>query len=1060
MAGLVVAPALEIVSLRADDATSDPAGVEFFEKKVRPILVERCVSCHGVEKQQGGLRLDSTAGIRAGGDQGSPILPGQVEESLLTRAVAYTDEDFQMPPTGKIPDAEIQILQHWIRSGGAMPSAEAAVERPKAAFSIAERKNHWSYQPIARPVPPLADGAEMERCESPIDLFLVAARKQRGLGLAPRTSRWSWLRRVTFDLTGLPPTTTDVQGFLDDARHDAMDRTVDRLLASPRYGERWGRHWLDLVRYAESLGHEFDYDIFNAWRYRDYVVRALNRDLPYNQWVVEHVAGDLLSEPRRDPITGDFESPIGTAFFWFGEATHSPVDVRQNQTDRIDNQIDVLTKTFLAQSVACARCHDHKFDAISQADYYALAGYLKSSRYDQASLVPPARAADQARVLADVRVARDQAIDTYLRQQWNAKVNSPADWKQLPVDALPKNPTHPLSPWKDLSSSSPDEFNRAWNEYREKIAAMAVTQRSLRPKWGEMGWRETGDAFVLSSLPPKRWRVALGDSATLLSIPSRLIRSDEHSIRWEGTIRSPSWTIDADFIHVRLAGRGCRVNLVVDGFTILRDPIYGGLTHRIDVDDLTWKTFDVRKWVGQRAYLEVIDSLTPNPTDGFDPASATTPNEAFFAFEQVVCSSQSSPPRDRPHSIVFRVMQTQAGSPEDLARAYQAILDDQQNGDDAHDLLAAMVEVGWLKRDVVKAENPDLWSLLEKTAQLERSMDAAVPRRTPAFVDGTGEDETLLYRGNTKTPGEPVSRRFLEVLSSSTMAPLHEGSGRLSLAEQMADPSNPLTARVMVNRLWKHHLGEGIVRSADDFGQMGRAPTHPDLLDWLAQEFVERGWSMKEMHRTILSSDAAQLSSEVSQELLEQDPNNDYLCRHEVRRLEAEAIRDAILHVSGRLDDRMEGPGVMPMLTEYMPSIGRPGVSGPLDGAGRRSIYLAIRRNFLNPMLLSFDYPLPQTTIGRRNVSNVPAQALSLLNDPMVIEQARLWGREMARRNGSTGEKIVGLYWSAFGREPSAAELARLVEFVDSKEDASGEEDRWSLVCHSMINAKEFIFIP
>jgi cytochrome c553 len=1045
------------------DQPVTPAGIEFFEKKIRPLLIERCSSCHGADKQSGGLRLDSVSAIRAGGDQGSPIEPGNPDESLLIKAVRYSDQDFQMPPKGKIADEEIRLLEEWVRLGGAMPVGESVPAPAKPSFSIEDRRHHWAYQPVRRVAPPTV--ASNDRWENPIDLFLQSKREEKGLSPTNRAGASAWLRRVCFDLTGLPPTPTEVRDFQQQHSPDAKDRTIDRLLASPRYGERWARHWLDLVRFSETLGHEFDYEILNAWRYRDYTIRAFNSDLPYNQWVVEHVAGDLVDLPRLDPNSGDIESVMGTAFFWFGEATHSPVDVRQNQMDRIDNQIDVLTKTFLAQSVACARCHDHKFDAISQADYYALAGYLKSSRYDQSSILPTEQASEKARALAILVADRDQAIDAYLASLWKERIRSPADWSTLPTDRIPASLDHPLALWKEFAAESAENFATAIERKRQQIHEK---KRASEGRWIfgpdadplQSNWRRTGDSFVLPDLPRSRWHVTTEKPARLSAVPARQIRSDQYSPYWEGAVRSPTITIDADYLHVKAGGKGCRVNVIVDGFTIIRDPIYGSLMQRIDKSDLHWKTFDLRKWVGQRAYIEVIDSITPNPTDSFDPASAPKESDAFFVLEEVVLSNNRAAPQHPCHAMVSDLLKESITSKEDLARAYQSILDSNDDSATKAELWEGVIQAGWLPIDLSPVSNPMLATKLERVAQHQQSHKLPTDRRTPAMTDGTGEDEMLLVRGNPKTPADPVPRRFLDVFSPSSSSVRSLGSGRLELASQIADEANPLTARVMVNRLWKHHLGEGIVRSPDDFGKMGQSPTHPELLDWLACEFVERGWSLKEMHRLILASDAAQLSSDVPLELRERDPNNELLCWQEIRRLEGESIRDAILSTSGRLDVRMEGPSIQPMLTDFMPPLGRPSVSGPLDGAGRRSIYLAVRRNFLTPMLLAFDYPLPQTTIGRRNISNVPAQALSLLNDPMMFEQADLCAAEIMKSTSTTPDRIVELYLKAFGREPTSEEVRTVVSFLDSNDSTESPQQRWSLVCHSIMNAKEFIFVP
>ncbi|MGE3820004.1 MAG: DUF1549 domain-containing protein, partial [Isosphaeraceae bacterium] len=372
-------------ALASEPPTFDASALEFFESKVRPILVNRCQTCHGPEKRKGGLRLDSRATILEGGDSGPAAVEGRPEESLLIEAIGYA-EAIQMPPKSRLPEAEIATLNRWVAMGlpwsgptGTDPS-KATVSQD--AFDLDERKAaHWAWRPIGDPPPP--EVADPDWPAGTIDRFILAKLDAAGLSPASPADPRVLIRRLTFDLTGLPPTPEEITAFLDDRGPDAVERLVDRLLASPRFGERWGRHWLDLVRFAETRGHEFDPLIPNAWRYRDYVARALNADVPYDQFVTEHIAGDLVPSPRIDPATGANESILGTGFWFLGEEVHSPVDVRQDETDRMDNRLDVMAKTFLGLTVACARCHDHKFDPIPQSDYYALTGFLISGTYRQ-----------------------------------------------------------------------------------------------------------------------------------------------------------------------------------------------------------------------------------------------------------------------------------------------------------------------------------------------------------------------------------------------------------------------------------------------------------------------------------------------------------------------------------------------------------------------------------------------------------------------------------------------------------------------------------------------------
>jgi hypothetical protein len=944
---LLTAAVLSTWPAAARGQQPDREGIEFFERRIRPILAERCFECHGpVKKPKGGLRLDSRAALLHGGDTGPAIAPGEPERSLLVRAIRYAERDFRMPPKGRLSDEQIADLTEWIRRGAPWPDGAAAKGvAPSKDFDLAKRRDFWSLRPVTRPALPVVKQADWPR--SPIDYFLLAKLEGAGLRPAAPADRHTLLRRVTFNLTGLPPTPAEVEAFVNDRSPEAFAKVVDRLLASPHYGGRWGRHWLDLVRFAETGGHEFDFELPEAFRYRDYVIRAFNADVPYDQFVREHIAGDLLPAPRHNPAERFNESILGTGFYYLGESKHSPVDVRGDQADRIDNQIDVISKTFLGTTVACARCHDHMFDAVSQRDYYALAGFLQTGRYQRAFIDDPAPTRAKVRELEALRAQILELVG--------------------PGPAAP-----PIPPSAGFADFRGGGFN---------------------------GWFVSGEAFGT---------VPSGPGAALLQPdPRRPVRSwiapgVAHSGlvsgRLQGVLRSPTFTIDKKRIHYYAVGQQGRVNLILDGLLHLRDPIYGGLTHKIDnAERLQWRTIDVSMWQGHRAYLEVVD-------DG----------PGFVGVQQVVFSDDGPPPASDPGG------QPGPGSREE-------------------------------DRERVAA-------LLKRYREIEETIPE--PRRAMAMQEGSPVDERLHIRGSHKNLGPVVPRRMLEVFAGPTSPAVNP---RLDLAQRLTDPANPLVARVMVNRIWKHHFGEGIVRTPDDFGRLGQAPTHPELLEWLASEFVRRGWSIKEMHRLILLSSAYQMASRPQPGAMKIDPQNRLLHCMPVRRLEAEAIRDALLAVSGRLDTRMEGKGVLPHLTPFMLGRGRPGASGPLDGDGRRSLYVNVRRNFLTPLFLAFDYPVPFSTMGRRSVSNVPAQAPTMMNNPLVLQQADVWARRVLAAPGTAEERVRGMYLTGFARPPAAEELADCLAFVREQAQAYGRSDdprAWADLAHVLFNAKEFIYVP
>lgn len=954
---------------------------EFFERRVRPVFAEHCYRCHSADapRLRGGLRVDSRAALLAGGESGPALTPGDPDRSRLIEAIRYTNVDLQMPPQGKLDDATIADLVEWVRQGAPWPESPVATAVPtteRGKFDLeARRRAHWSWRPVTAPsLPAVRDAAWVRQ---PPDAFLLARLEAHGLHPAPPASPASRVRRLWFDLVGLPPDPESVAAFTAGPSPAAWAALVDTLLDSPRFGERWARHWLDLVRYAETLGHEFDYALPNAWRYRDYVIRAFNEDVPYDRFAREHVAGDLEDLPRRRPLDGSNESVIGTGFYWLGQRPHSPVDVKQHQADVVDDQIDVLTKTFLGLTVACARCHDHKFDAISTRDYYALYGILSSSRYAQRGLLAPGHPASDLDELQALR----QALG-----------------KVTPVDAV-------------VAASG--------------LPAPAVTVFADFATQDYTGWFTEGAAFGSGPVEPGH-RIVL-DTNRVVVATRRLAHSAGLSRRLEGGLASPTFVITQRFIHVLAAGRSSRIKVPVENFTMIRDPIYGGLKRWLDHDEFRWITFDVETWRGRRACLEFVDSRTPDLTD--DAATCAAP-DAYLAVAAVVFSDQAAAPPADLGGVCVESVSVPSGSP-------------------AEPLLAK-------------------WHALEVTLP--------EPPRAPGMMEGTGLDERVFVRGNPRNPGDVVPRRWLEALTGGEGCITTNGSGRRELARAIASPDNPFFARVMVNRVWLHLFGRGLVATPDDFGVLGETPSHPELLDWLANWFRGEGqWSVKRLIRLLVTSSAYQMSSVPADRLAEDaDPENRWWHRMPLRRLEGETIRDAILAVSGRLDLAMFGPAVPVHLTEFMDGRGRPGQSGPLDGDGRRSIYLEVRRNFLSPLMRTFDTPVPFTTVGRRTVSNVPAQALILLNDPFVQGEAARWSRRVLAEGPattSTTERLDRLYRQAFGRTATLDEQQQARAFLESQAaryrelegiatpETPADALAWADLCHVLFNVKEFIYL-
>jgi hypothetical protein len=1106
--------------LAGSTMAADPKAehLDFFEKRVRPVLVEQCYKCHSskAEKLKGGLLLDSREAMLKGGDTGPAITPGDIDKSLIVEAVRWQNKDLQMPPKNALDPSQVRDIETWVRDGAEWPDDPNGRALAKKPFDLQERKKeHWCWQPpVDTPAPAVKDGAWPR---SAIDGFILAKLEEKGLKPAPDADRRTLIRRVTFDLTGLPPTPEAVAAFVQDRSPDAFAKVVDGLLASPQFGERWARHWLDLVRYAETRGHEFDYIIPNAWQYRDYVIRALNADVPYNQFAAEHIAGDLLS-PRLNPQTGANESILGTGFWFFNEEVQSPVDIRQDEADHMDNRLDVMAKTFLGVTVGCARCHDHKFDAISQRDYYALQGFLISSSYRQARFETLVSNGQTARELERVRKgvrpellkSVADAIQPRLKHLSEALVaaqagKSGADSTVQAVDAADRafveqlvgelksagnDPLNPLHPFARLAGSSSADAGDVFVQKRTAFVADLESQKTARAfhfspeqivadytRPGLTPWIPDGVSF--GSRPVRAGEPLFGNGVDrpLLGIstlgaairdPAWKSLSEKGSERdaahlgeWGRsgrTLRTPDVTLQADRLWYLVKGAG-HAYAAVNSHLIITGPLHGALLKDWKAQDDQWHWIEqpLAAYVGHRLHVE------------FCPA-----DDGDFAVAMVVQSAERPPLPFRPAEPLLNALHDESiQSVRALAEATQRVLLDACEklragsvGDDA-------ILADWLVRklDLFAASGSRERQQLADVAQPLLASQANVlahiqsySHTAPAMFEGSGVNEFVLIRGQGKNPGAQVPRRFLEAIAGSNQPEIQKGSGRLELARHIVDPANPLTARVIVNRVWYHLFGRGIVPTVDNFGVLGQAPSHRELLDSLAVHFVQdQGWSLKALIRGIVLSRAYQMSSRPDDAAAEQaDPDNVLLHRANVRRLEGEAIRDAMLAVSGRLDPKAGGPSVPVYLSEFMEGRGRP-TSGPLDGNGRRSIYIAVRRNFLPPMMLAFDTPIPFNTIGHRNVSNVPAQALILMNDPFVVEEAKVWVQRLPA-NLDPESRVREMYLRAFGRPPTNEELADANEFVLEQRKLYGTQDSgdtrvWADFAHVLFNVKEFIYL-
>lgn len=1131
----------ETPALSADE-TNVPASLvsdeqaEYFRSKVLPLLESRCHECHGDQDDiEGELRLTSRKAMLKGGETGPAIVPSDPDRSLLIQAIRY--ESLQMPPRSKMPDEEIRILEKWISDGAPWPSENEshAIPKEKEKFPLEERiASHWAWKQIERPAVPAVKQTEWPAGD--IDRFLLAKMEEAGIAPAADADRRAILRRLYFDLIGLPPTNAQQDQFLKDPAElpVAVGKVVDELLASPRFGERWARHWLDLMRYAETLGHEFDYPLPYAWRYRDYVIRALNADVPYDQFVREHLAGDLMEKPRRNPELGFNESIIATGFWYLCEDKHAPVDVKAEEASRIDNQIDVFGKSFLGLTIACARCHNHKFDAITADDYYALSGFLQSSRRrvewldshnETTKLIEQLQteraAASKALVVGmeQLRIdVREKLLLKAIGEATDGDENLVAEdrvarLRELLLTPKTQDLSHPLSLFATLLQKPAEQSDadalQAWTAIRlqtnktvdeqvqasygnlpdSSLVGRTVTFSDLRngltADWipygaafedfqgrtpilgnklaslvqagfarerlsGPGGFGGGGSGHPEPDLSSIRFSVDVGmkwSPSGCVSDTGGSVTSASLSPKLKGTLQSPEFELTHPEIQILAAGENSRVRLVIDGYLMneFSELLFSGCRQPIDTDgEFRWIRIagDVKRYIGHRCHLEFLD-------DG----------DGWFAVREVKFIAQPDEnPVTRPE--IANTNQRMVVSPDDsrskLSREWaKSIVDDPLWSD-----LAVRLQLLPNEQQAALSNACTAWM---KTAEQPQPGDPVL-----VMCDGSGEDEYVFIRGNHNNHGPTATRHLLTALDGGQ--PLKDSlrSGRMELADRVLAESNPFPARVMVNRVWQHLFGRGIVSTSDNFGVLGEPPTHPELLDFLADGFREDGWSLKRLIKRLVMTRAYRLGSQRNELAEQNDPTNKLVHRFSIRRLEAEAIRDAMISVSGRLDPAMYGPSVPVYLTSFMQGRGRPGQSGPLDGAGRRSVYQGVNRNFLNPFMLAFDTPQPATAIGRRTVSNVPAQALMLLNNEFVHQQATVWAERLLKETGvGSRETLHVAFRQAFCRVPSADEEATLTEFVSalavernvSADEAFRDAAILTVVCHVLLNQKEFVYL-
>jgi len=861
---------LVLSTIPAFSATADKAE-EFFEMKVRPILAKNCFACHTASKM-GGLEMSSREALLKGGADGAAIVPGDPDHSLLIRAVRHEDARIKMPPQGQLSSDEIDQLSLWVKAGAVWPKSHVSQGTTAAKGDdyviTPEQRNYWAFRPVTKPAPPKADAW----AKTPIDHFIAAKLQEKGLAPVKPADKRTLIRRATFDLTGLPPTPEEVDAFLKDKSARAFAKVVDRLLASPRYGERWGRHWLDVSRYSDDkLDSERDAPHPNAFRYRDWVIQAFNDDMPYDEFVKAQIAGDLLPNPEK---------------------TAAGLGLYALSPEFQDDRVDVTTRGFLGLTVACATCHNHKFDPIPQKDYYALLSVFDNTKMDEYPLAPKAEVEEykaRKKKVEDEEKKLKEYVDAQAAQLADIFATRTSDYLMAAAKLIP-------------AESVDKETLERWNKY---LAKTEKEHPFLKPwyalqkdKQHESEARKFADDF----------------QARVVKVFAEHNRIERENM-------------------IRLGGSTERGNLSrADLLSLPRDDYFLWRDLFSDKGILVYDEKGINRFLtGEfKEYLVTLRKNVDQYNKGIPPQ---------YPFLQVIS-------------------------------------------------------------------------------------DVAKPKKQHVYL-----------RGDKNNPGDEVDAHFLSILSSGKPKPYTHGSGRLELAEDIADPKNPLTPRVIVNRVWQWHFGFGIARTASNFGELGERPVNPELLDYLAARLLEDKWSIKALQREIMLSATYQLGSDDSQKAETVDPEDRLMWRFNRQRLDAEEVRDAVLFASGKLD--LQGGGKPEHLD---------------DSNFKRTVYGFVSRRRLDPMLELFDFPNANSTSEARIVTNVPLQGLFFLNSPLLMSQSEA----LAARVESSDEKqaIEKAYRLLFDRAPTQKELKLGLEFLHAT-----PEKPWPKYLQVLLSSNEFNYV-
>jgi hypothetical protein len=1013
-------------------ASPTPEQIAFFETKIRPVLAQHCYQCHSAEALRAGklkasLLVDSRDGMMKGGESGAAVVPKNKEESLLLAALKY--DGFEMPPAGKLPDEVIADFETWIDMGAPDPRDEPLATIDERTIDIEEGRKHWSYRRLAPVSPPEVKTAGWTRND--IDRFILAKQEEVGIAPAPEAAKATLARRLFFDLTGLPPTPEELKQFLDDTSADAYEKLVDRLLASPRFGERWARHWLDTVRYGESSGYEFDGDRPHAHHYRDWVIKALNADLPYDEFLRMQVAGDLIKP-------GDYDATAATGFLvagpYPGQVTAKTVE--PIRYDQLDDMVATLGSSVLGMTIGCARCHDHKYDAIGHRDYYAMIACLgKAVQRDTGIDLDPATTKRKNDAWLAERAPLTAAEERYRREELPGRIarwlaaEAPhhlqaASWMALDPQSLRASKATLLEEPGDIVAASgkleaDDTYTLTFHTYQKDLRALRLEAlASPSAPGGGPGTGENG-AFRLSKL-----KII---AAPLVAAPDRkpveiILRpaaatSEAPGYELEDAVDSPletGWSVD---------GQPGRDHAAIVAFD-----------KPVGFDQGTRLTVELMFAAKQHGLAKLRVAVTSEP-DAADLTVAPAPQAALEL--ATLLDATRAAGKELSDDAVTRDLLPWISRFDAAAARVQADLAAIEAKKPKPDLLHVYAATNgpWVitgNSQAVQSGSQDVFVLAR--GEVGRKKGKAAPGFVLATIADDDVEKNLLSATDDDAP-PPDSRLGL----ASFLTDVDRGAG-------------PLAARVIVNRLWHHHFGRGIVATPNDLGTQGDPATHPELLEWLANRIVEDRWSLKSIHRLIVTSATYRQSGTVNEAARAKDPDNKLLWHRKPTRLEGESIRDALLAVAGTLDTKMYG---------------RTGLDVK---APRRSIYLTVKRSEPIGFLQVFDQPEPVQPVGARGVATVPTQALAMMNSPLVRSAAEGLAKRARTTLGlapsaAAGEATIDYcFTAALSRQPNQTEREKFATLLAAREQAAGDaaagrQAALADVCHLMFCLSEFVYV-